>query len=356
MHQSTTQPEQQTAVDTAIAALVAGDFQSRWEVAKQVRELGLEAVPALLELIHDQALEWEVRWFAARILGEFDQPQVVLALAQLLISSDDEVLCETASEALANIGPGAVAVLAELLANEAHRPFAVCALARIRTVATIEPLLRVTEDSDAVVRAQAIEALGSFRDRRIAPLLVKALRDPAAAVRLEAIATLGRRSDLSESMNLVEHLQTRLWDLNPQVCTQAAIALGRLGTPAAGEALCWVLRRSHTPEQLQIDIVRSLGWMLSAAVVENLITAFTALPEAVQQEILRSLAKVKDASLRSAVVDTLSDWLTQATLTETTQQVLIMALARLGDPRLLDVLISQLAHPQTRIYLHAIAP
>ncbi|WP_346291280.1 HEAT repeat domain-containing protein [Sphaerothrix gracilis] len=343
------------SVIAAIAELKAGDFQSRWEIAKQLRELGLEAVPALIDLMHDQSVDWEIRWFAVRILGEFDQPPVVMALAQLLATSEDEALREMATAALAQIGASAVSVLANLLAEEAHRSAAVCALARIRTAATIKPLLTVVEDRDGLIRSQAIEALGSFRDRRIPPVLVKALTDPVASVRLEAIATLGRRKDLAESFNLVEQLQARLWDLNPAVCTQAAIALGRLGTPAAGEALYQVLSRPHTPEPLQTEIVKALGWISSERTVANLIAAFGTASATVQPEILRALANVKETALKTEVVDVLMVWLSQPQLTEASQQALIMTLARLGDLRAISALIQQLAQPQKRIYLHAIA-
>ncbi|NEQ31808.1 MAG: HEAT repeat domain-containing protein [Leptolyngbya sp. SIO4C5] len=343
------------SVIAAIAELKAGDFQSRWEIAKQLRELGLEAVPALIDLMHDQSVDWEIRWFAVRILGEFDQPPVVMALAQLLATSEDEALREMATAALAQIGASAVSVLANLLAEEAHRSAAVCALARIRTAATVEPLLTVVEDRDGLIRSQAIEALGSFRDRRIPPVLVKALTDPVASVRLEAIATLGRRKDLAESFNLVEQLQARLWDLNPAVCTQAAIALGRLGTPAAGEALYQVLCRPHTPEPLQTEIVKALGWISSERTVANLIAAFSTASATVQPEILRALANVKETPLKTEVVDVLMVWLSQPQLSEASQQALIMTLARLGDLRAISALIQQLAQPQKRIYLHAIA-
>ncbi|MFE4106597.1 HEAT repeat domain-containing protein [Almyronema epifaneia] len=358
MQQSLTQSEQSTClspVAAAIAALETGDFQSRWEITKHIRELGTEAVPALIELVQDKTLDWEIRWFAARLLGEFDQPAVVIALARLLATSDDEALCEIAAEALAQIGSSAITVLAQSLAEASQRPFAVYALARIRTSATIDPLLSVTTDADATIRTQAVEALSSFRDPRIPPVLVQALSDPAAAVRTEAIATLGRRKDLVESLNLVEHLQTRLWDLNPTVCAQAAIALGRLGTPAAAAALGRVLRLAHTPAALQLEIVRALSWILTEPVIQTLIAAFEKVPEAVQQETLRALAKVKQPALQATVVNTLLTWLHQPDLSDPNRQTLIMALANLGDRRSLDSLILQLAHPQKRIYLHAIA-
>ncbi len=87
------------------------------------------------------------------------------------------------------------------------------------------------DDSDSGVRAAVIEALGSFHDPRIPPVLIQALKDPAAMVRQAAVIGLSVRTELVPELDLVNRFTEHLWDLNVQVCQQSAIALGRIGTP-----------------------------------------------------------------------------------------------------------------------------
>jgi HEAT repeat protein len=55
----------------------------------------------------------------------------------------------------------------------------------------VPALLQVVDDANPQVRTYAIEALGSFHDPRIPPLLLNALQDTHATVRKEALAALG---------------------------------------------------------------------------------------------------------------------------------------------------------------------
>jgi HEAT repeat protein len=96
---------------------------------------------------------------------------------------------------------------------------------------------------------------------RIPPVLLNALNDPAAVVRKEAVIGLGLRTDLGEELDLLARLKPLLYDFNWDVCQQAAIALGRLGTDEAADALFNVLKSPATPVPLQIDFVRAwAGW------------------------------------------------------------------------------------------------
>src|SRR4028118_1555477 len=71
-------------LNLALDVLDAGDFQERWEVAKVFPKLGAIAIAPLIELLEDDEADLEMRWFAARILGEFNDPVVVTSLVELL--------------------------------------------------------------------------------------------------------------------------------------------------------------------------------------------------------------------------------------------------------------------------------
>lgn len=264
-------PNINLVLSLALEILETGDFHQRWEVAKVFPRLGNFAIAPLVDILADSAEEdRELRWFAARILGDFHAPEAIAALVEVLKTDPSEDLTAMAAAALASLGASsknatafrlAIDALTELLHQEDTRSLAVRALSHIRHSETITPLLSVIQDKQVAVRTTAIEALSSFQDERIPPVLLDALKDTAAPVRREATIGLGLRPQLQQELALVAQLTKQLWDLNLEVCHAAAIALGRMGTDAAADALFAVLRKGNAPISLQVQIVRSLSWI-----------------------------------------------------------------------------------------------
>ncbi|MCW6050000.1 HEAT repeat domain-containing protein [Lyngbya sp. CCAP 1446/10] len=382
------QPEQhilEQAVSLAIAALELGDFQDRWEIAKVLPNLGNGAIAPLIALLEDEDADTEPRWFAARILGKFDRPEVIPALVKLIENSEEE-LSQIAAETLANFGTTAIESLATLLQQEDSRQFATAALAQIRRPEIIAPLLSVVKDSQVAVRVAAIEALSSFHDSRIPPILVGALTDVATSVRKEAVRALGVRAYLDAELDLVKLLKPLLWDIRLEVCQEAAIAIGRLKTDAAAAALFELLRNPATPLELQIETVRALGWSETAVALEYLQTAligrspFNVQPgeftnsdrvlttseslqihninPAVCQEIAAVLGRVEKPELKVKAAEIAIGLLEgnhPAVQPAKIKQSLALALGQLGDIRALDVLIQLLADGDNSVRLHGAA-
>ncbi|MEG4802860.1 HEAT repeat domain-containing protein [Microcoleus sp. ARI1-B5] len=386
---SSQQPEQhilEQAVSLAIQALEWGDFQDRWEIAKVLPNLGNGAIAPLIAVLEDEDADTEPRWFAARILGKFvkpsypegNRPEVMQALVKLIENSDEE-LSQIAAETLGTFGPTAIESLATLLLQEDSRQFATAALAQIRHPETIAPLLSVVGDSQVAVRVAAIEALSSFHDSRIPPVLIGALKDPATAVRKEAVRALGVRAYLDAELDLVNLLKPLLWDIRLEVCQFAAIALGRLKTDAAAYSLFELLRSPATGVELQIETVRALGWSETAAGLEYLQTALIgrsavnaepseltnsdrlpihSINSAVCQEIVAVLGRVEKPELKVKAAEILSDLLEgnhPAVQSAQIKQSLALALGQLGDIRALDVLIQLLADGDNSVRLHSTA-
>ncbi|MEG5060900.1 HEAT repeat domain-containing protein [Microcoleus sp. A2-C5] len=382
------QPEQhilEQAVSLAIAALELGDFQDRWEIAKVLPNLGNGAIAPLIALLEDEDADTEPRWFAARILGKFDRPEVIPALVKLIENSDEE-LSQIAAETLANFGTTAIESLATLLQQEDSRQFATAALAQIRRPEIIAPLLSVVKDSQVAVRVAAIEALSSFHDSRIPPILVGALTDVATSVRKEAVRALGVRAYLDAELDLVKLLKPLLWDIRLEVCQEAAIAIGRLKTDAAAAALFELLRSPTTPVQLQIETVRALGWIETPASLGYLQTALIGrsainanfgeltntnqllttdenlqnynIESAVCQEVVTVLGRVEKPELKAKAAEIAIDLLESnhpAVQSVEIKQSLALALGQLGDMRALDVLIQLLADADNSVRLHSLS-
>lgn len=345
-------------LNLALDVLNAGDFQECWEVAKVFPKLGAIAIAPLIEILEDDEADLEVRWFAGRILGEFNHPTVITSLVDLLKTSEDEDLAAMAAAALSSLGNSAVDALASLLADPESRLLATRSLSQIRRPEIIAPLLSVVHDPEASVRSTAIEALSSFHDPRIPPVLLDALDDQAAAVRKEGVIGLGLRSDLWEELDLLNRLKPLLYDFNREVCQQAAIACGRSGTDDAADALFDVLKSPATPVLLQIDFVRALGWVKTAKTLDYLQQTLTKASVECALEIVRVLGRVEEPVLKTRASQILIDFLNSehpSAKTAAVRQAVAQAWGELGEMGAIDALVGLLADPVASVRLHAIA-
>ena len=296
------------AVNLAILMLLKADYQHKWSISKLLPWFGNKVIPTLIDLIEDTTIEADVRGLVCQTLGNFKQPEVVLSLVKLLDSATERELKEVAGKTLTAIGDDAVAALQKLLARPQHRALAVRSLYYIRTVKTIEPLLDVTRDSEPKLRAIAVKALSSFHDVRIAPVLIKALQDKASDVRKEAAIALGFRPELSEALNLVEHLRPLLFDYNLEVCSQATISLSRMKNEAATTALFEVLQADTTPVELKLDVVKALGWSETSSSIDYLAKALNVSTPKITIEIITVLGRISKVELKSQAAEKLVDF------------------------------------------------
>jgi len=345
-------------LNLALDVLEAGDFQERWDVAKLFPKLGAIAIAPLIEILQDDEAELELRWFAGRILGEFNHPTVITTLVDLLKTAEDEELSTMAAAALASLGDSAVEALTGLLADPESRLLATTSLSQIRRPEIIAPLLSVVNDPQVSVRSTAIEALSSFHDSRVPPVLLNALDDPAATVRKEAVIGLSLRSDLGEELDLLNRLKPLLYDFNREVCQQAAIALGRLGTDEAADALFEVIKSPATPVPLTDDFIRALGWVGTAKSLDYLQQALAHVSVECVVEIVRVLGRLEKPALKTKAAQILIDFLNSehpARQVATVKQAVAQAWGELGEVAAIDGLIGLLADPVDSVRLHAIA-
>ncbi|MEM9090344.1 MAG: HEAT repeat domain-containing protein [Cyanobacteria bacterium P01_F01_bin.53] len=380
------------AIEEMVAQLSQGDFHSKWDSAKrfskQFAEWGDRIVPHLINQLESTSNP-EDQWFLVRILSQFDTPEVVAAIAHILTTTPDEDLQVEATKALTMLGTSAIAALTAQLesnASQQQRILAARTLSHIRRSGTIEPLLSLATDSVPELRAIAIEALGSFHDARITPVLLAGLSDEPAMC-IEAIRTLGRRRDLLATTDLIGPLSQCLQapskgnaQEQETIAKESAIALGRLGTEAATQALGNILTQPVSTKA-KVAAVRALGWMNTPTAVDYLVQAFDCkvpvVMPSVKEEIVRAIAQTQAAELKEPAATPLIAWL-QATAalhdpaasqtshtpetslaadpeTLTLKQTIISALARLGVTDALDSLIPLLSDPDSRIRMHVLS-
>jgi HEAT repeat protein len=349
----------QSALDALISTLRGGDFQARWEVSKTLAQSDVAAIEPLLPILEDEDTDWELLWFVARILGNISHPAAVTALVNLLATTTHAEVAGMAATALTHHGAIAIPPLTQLLSNQAARLLAVQALAQIRHADVVPALLSTVTDPTPAVRAAAIEALSHFYQPDIPSVLLAALDDVMPTVRRAAVIGLGIQAPRLDLLELVQHLKPRLWDFNLEVCLQTAIALGRLGSDAAVDALFELLQSPHTPVPLQIETVRALARMETPYALTHLqrschLSTVASTPD-VQQELLTVLGRVDAPAAKQQASEILLDRLHSSALSPAHRQTIALSLGQLGQLQALDPLVSLLADANPGVRFHAIA-
>jgi HEAT repeat protein len=340
----------------ALKSLEQGDFQARWDMGKVLVKLGDRVIDPLITVLENEQKESEHRWFAARILGEFDQASVVLALVNCLQTTEDEDLQTIAAQALGNIGQSAIDALNSLLSNPETRLLAVEAFAQIPRPEVIEPLLSVVNDSDAIIRTKAIAALANFSNPRIISVLRSALGDLAASVRREAVIALGFRADNLDKSELLNYLNPLLQDFNLEICQQAAIAISKINSEAGNRILCQVLQAPQTPIPLQLSLIQSLARSENPLNLTYLGETLTLISLGGTLEIIRVLGRIETLKIEAAEIlltffNSDHFLLQQAPI----RQTIAYSLGQLKILKTATILETLANDPEPIVQLHAIA-
>ncbi|GAB4375353.1 MAG: hypothetical protein Kow00121_20970 [Elainellaceae cyanobacterium] len=351
---------------SALQTLQEGDFQARWEVVKSISNCGTEAIVPLLAILEEEETDWELLWFIARILGNLHHPDAVNALAQLLQSTSNPDVAGMAATALANQGEAAIAPLIELLQVPPTRSLALQALAQIRHPHAVPALLDAVNDPASEIRVTAIDALSHYYGLAIPSVLLQALADPNADVRKAAVNGLAIQANQpTNQLELTPHLKPLLWDLNPNVCCQTAIALGRVGTDAAADALLEVVQSTPALLALRLEAIRAMARIGSLYALMQLQTSLFDLSQSsaaadleVSREIVAVLGRVESSALQAKATEILLNLLHThlPLLTDLRlKQAIARSLGQLKQLDAIDALIQLLADSNASVRFHAIA-
>jgi HEAT repeat protein len=284
-------------LEMALEILENGDFQQRWDLAKILPKFGETIIKPLLTRLEDPTIETEEKWFIIKILGDFNQQEVIEILIKILSETEDQELKEITITSLSKIGSDAIKLLTILLENPDSRYLATLTLAQIRSLEVINPLLTVVNDPDLLVRKTAIQALGSYYDPRVLPVLTEKLTDFHSIIRQEALIGLNLWID-QEELGLVEIIKPLLNDLNLEVCQQAAITLTKAKTPEVAEALFNILVKPTTPISLQITLIHSLAWLEIPIGLDYLQESLSQVRSEIIKEIISSLGRISQDDLK----------------------------------------------------------
>lgn len=359
-----------TLIDLAIAVLEKGDFATRWDVAKLFPRWGEAAITPLLEILENDHLDTEYRWFVARILADFSPATVIPALTKLMQETTDEELQVISSQSLANLGKEAIDTLSDLLTNTETRLFATEALGQIHSPLTITPLLTVIDDPNPHIRQRAIASLINYPDPRIPPILIKAVEDLSSMVRKEAVIGISLNiHSLSTIVDLPALLKPLLGDINLEVCCQTISCFGKIATKQAIQILYELLPISYVPEQLKLEVIRTLGQIPTTTALQYLEKALYLYNNHDDQdsdnttdylfvkEIIHSFGQVNLPNLQAIATNILLRFVQSdhpALLQSEIRQSLVLAWGYLGDVKTIDYLILFLADENARVRLHCL--
>jgi cyclophilin family peptidyl-prolyl cis-trans isomerase/HEAT repeat protein len=244
---------------------------------------------ALIAMLEHEGSE-PARAMAAFALGEMEDARGVSALMTVVerekeslsvraraveslgkiagVQANVDALGKTAVE---RINQSLIAQLPDSQTSLEQKPLTsltIAALMRIRSPASVEPLVRQLKSNDAEIRAQAANALARLRQSIDAavPALIEALNDGDADVRANAARALGASKDA----RAVEPLMKLVDDESERVEFNAVRALAALGDQRAiaplvelGEVLLWGPREARRKDDpifnMLLEVATALG-------------------------------------------------------------------------------------------------
>ena len=274
--------DQKQLMDLGLMLLEQGEFEQRWLVSQELLKFGEMIIAPLLTLWQNPSADLEQRWFAGRLLGKFVRPEITVALTEIFSQPEDQELWAIAAEGLSSQGELALTVVSALLTNRDSRPIAVQILTQLSHPETLPLLKNLVTDDDPTIRAQALQALSQYPDEQLVPIFTQAIADPMANVRRQAVEALGlylkslpQQPDPAKPEAILSQLHPLLFDLDPVVCQQTAIAISHYSTTTSVEILAKTLASPHTPDSLRFTLIKCLGWMETDESLAALATVFS---------------------------------------------------------------------------------
>jgi len=178
-------------------------------------------------------------------------------------------------------------------------------LGRIGADDAVDPLVGHLRDADSTIRPEAAQALGQLGDPRAVPALREGLADPLPEVRSACAEALDRIDrprppepalrtlrtlDADAVADQVPDILAHLADPDPLVREEAALALGRAGSPDAVDALVRCLR--DPASTIRPEAAQALGQIGDPRAVPALIEGLSIPSPEVQDACARALGDI----------------------------------------------------------------
>jgi HEAT repeat protein len=252
-------------IPVLVKSLKSDEADVRREAVAGLGAAGRVALPALIRLVRNQAVDPGSAWQAAaalQMLGTLAEPALSVLVDAL--QSDNEMVVVHAAGALGAIGAAAESAIPDLQKLLAHdrpaiRTHAASALGDLGPTAegAVGDLASALDDADDGVRREAAEALGKIGPgaKPAIPALMRALNDDSGAVTVHAAWALSRIGP-----DAVPELLTALKD-DEKLRHLIVVILGDLKEAAApaAETLAEFLARPDLDEDFGREIMVALA-------------------------------------------------------------------------------------------------
>ena len=206
-------------------------------------------------------------------------------------------------------------------------------LATLEDARAVGPLVEVLQRKGVDLQPEAAQALAAFQDPRIVPALIQALQSDNSSLRGAAAGALGHFHDA----RVVPALAHSLTDEDSGVRLAGAKALGNLGDPAAVEPLGRVLKTNY-------EAVRALGKIKSPASVTVLVSAMQDKQFLNRLDAVSSLARMDDPRVVPALIQTMEQEVASNPSSTLAVQC-VQALGTIKDSRAVEPLKKLLGKP-----------
>ena len=261
-------------------------------------------VPAFVAALRDDPSA-DVRGEAARVLGAWEQPDVVDALCGALLDPDDDVRA-AAAQSLSELKDAASgAVLCRWA--ERPEPFVRRAVLRglreLRDPGAFAPALCALDAEYAEVRAEAVAVLGWLRIR-VRCHRLQASRHAMLQRTCDALRSArsgSRHPTTRSSSTLCSPLRDREW----QVREEAATTLGKLRIATAREPLVAALDDDYW--QVRLRAARALGQLRDAAAAPAVVALLSHAISNLRKEAALALGELRDRATLPALTHALED-------------------------------------------------
>ena len=172
------------------AELVSGDDERAENAIPAIVDLGVAAIPTLLDL--SRSPDSDLRWWAIRALAASPHTQT-LELIPFLSDSNPEVRAAAALALSHHPGDEALPALTQTLRDSDPLTAGLAANALVKIgKAAVPNLIAAAQDGEAGIRILALRALSELRDHRAIPVMMKCIQEESAVLQYWAQLGLER--------------------------------------------------------------------------------------------------------------------------------------------------------------------
>jgi HEAT repeat protein len=225
-------------------------FKALADEDKQVFDIAVGGLlqfktPDIIDAVVEAAVsrgDYGVQTKVVGALGAIDDPKSVMGLLKMLDRGDPAVSADVVEQLGAKNAREAIGPIAEQVkkrmtgTDETTWRFlkaCVAALQKLGGPEIEEALVLIAQASAPLARAEALSALGDYRDEKAGACLTQALSDPDARIRMTALGSL-RKSRYAAAVDAIVSL---LNDQNKDVHLAAIEALGEYAAPSTAAKL-----------------------------------------------------------------------------------------------------------------------